>query len=259
MSKNNTYVSEFVRDGYVVIRNVVSRAVVDQIAKRTDDEYAYWKERMFPTETNSGGIFRPNWNELRAALQCIEQSGVVNDLLGETSECFATNVVLEPQKENRWPLGRMHIDRPPTTDPASQWPSFSLSVGIGIRGGNKTLSGSLGVFPGSHRACESFFRENPGKTLWECLTGYYHPTTERPVVDLPFATHSLPVEVLLEPGDIVCSHSLLSHTSMPNMTNTRRISSYFAFIHSRHSSLGNRFLRSIWDYFPQPIKECAHT
>lgn len=260
MSLSEKQLDEFVRHGYLVLRNMVPAEHVEAVRSRVLGEYV--KKLALDTQgfrkpLGLGGNYKSAHEQDWALYRAGNLSNVVRALLGDYLEDDYSQILVWGQQE-QWfdAVNGMHVDRPPRpksgeVNKSTLWPSFALSIAVAIQGGDVIDSGSLGVYPGTHLAYEAYFKANPEATFWDQSqdsagpAGY--PEIEYPEVE----------QVLVQPGDVFLMHSMLAHTSMPNMQPTTRIALYFRRSNNARRDLGHEFNRSIWAAFSNEVQETA--
>ncbi|WP_274362335.1 phytanoyl-CoA dioxygenase family protein [Paenibacillus thermotolerans] len=121
--------------------------------------------------------------------------------------------------------------------------NFTALVGILLSDQPEPNMGNFIVYPGSHRLCEQYFRENGPDILLEEET---FQTKHRPInMQLPE-----PVQITGQAGDIVISHYQMIHAGGPNTSPFIRYSCYYRVYHSEIRNNWKAPLTDLWMHWP---------
>jgi ectoine hydroxylase-related dioxygenase (phytanoyl-CoA dioxygenase family) len=119
--------------------------------------------------------------------------------------------------------------------PPGQVLSFSMLAGVLLSDVPAASSGSLIVWPGTHRLYETYFRDRGPQCLLDGM----------PPVPLPE-----PVPITGQAGDVVLCHYQLGHTAGPNTSPHVRYAVYFRLKHVDHARQRWECLTDIWREWP---------
>lgn len=97
-------------------------------------------------------------------------------------------------------------------------------------------SGNFTVWPGSHRACETYFKE----------VGHQVLSNGTPKIDFP----EPPVQVTGKAGDMIVAHHAMIHTGGPNASPDVRLAVIARPRHVNVDALGNDAYVDIWAEWP---------
>ena len=136
--------------------------------------------------------------------------------------------------------GRLHPHLDGMYTPANGVPrgrilSFSMLVGVMLSDVPAASTGTLFVWPGSHRLYETYFRQRGPRSLLDGM----------PDVSLPD-----PVPVTGRAGDVVLCHYQLGHTAGPNTSPHVRYVVYFRLKHVDHDRRRWECLTDLWREWP---------
>ncbi|WP_051343673.1 hypothetical protein [Alicyclobacillus herbarius] len=108
--------------------------------------------------------------------------------------------------------------------------NFTMLVGVYLSSVRQENAGNFTVWPGTHRIFEKYFREHGAESLLDGM----------PKVDMP-----KPLQLMVEPGDVVFAHYELAHA--PNISPNVRYAIYFRVTHREfdrnHWQATNRIVR----------------
>ncbi|GMA60393.1 phytanoyl-CoA dioxygenase family protein [Alicyclobacillus fastidiosus] len=114
--------------------------------------------------------------------------------------------------------------------------NFTMLVGVYLNSVRLENAGNLTVWPGTHHTFEEYFREHGAEALLEGM----------PKVDMPD-----PVQITVEPGDVVFAHYQLAHGTAPNISPNVRYAIYFRLTHTDFDrSQWQAPMRNIWMHYP---------
>jgi ectoine hydroxylase-related dioxygenase (phytanoyl-CoA dioxygenase family) len=108
---------------------------------------------------------------------------------------------------------------------------FTALIGIFLSDVTRPDGGNLTVWPGSHQALTSYFKEHGPETL---LQGWPPVSLEPP---RPLTGRA---------GDVVLAHYCLAHGVTPNLGPDVRYAVYFRLFHQDHEAYGLRTLTDPW-------------
>lgn len=154
--------------------------------------------------------------------------GIVNQFLGTDDE--DSNYIYTEHWPRFW-----HIDGFPDAIKQIQTgvvKNFTMLLGIYLSGTPEDYMGNFTVYPGSHHVLEKAFQEHGGAIPFlnreNPFEGIIHV---RQAVEGKLAP---PVQLHIQPGDIVLAHYQTAHTIAPNISPHVRYALYFRLHHHSH-------------------------
>lgn len=96
--------------------------------------------------------------------------------------------------------------------PRSPISNFTALVGVYLTRVNTEFAGNFTVWPGSHHLLQTYFRSRGSRALQEGM----------PQIDF-----GAPVQLFVEPGDVILCHYQVAHTAAVNLSANDRIAIYF--------------------------------
>lgn len=231
-------------DGFVKIPGLIPQAMVDEALKAINGSFG------------DNGIDPEQLTQFRSRSYCPEITGspIVTGLVSETptwslieSVLGAGNVskpkgaqiaVRFPTRHDPPPEPRPHLDgmySPHNGVPEGTIQNFTMLVGVYLSEVNRAYAGNFTVWPGTHHVYQQYFREHGAESL---LSGM-------PPVELPN-----PVQVQVNPGDVVLAHYQLAHGSAINVAPHPRYALYFRLKHKEHSNDWKARMSDIWMDWP---------
>jgi hypothetical protein len=248
----------FVENGFLVLRGLAPQAERESVLTRVlaEHEQKLAQDRQgFAVPQGTGGNYASRHDSDFSLFNASRLYDVCASLLPNPLPTTYSQVLIWKQQAALHDARKgMHIDKPPRATAPDPWPSFSLTIAIAIQGGNLPNSGSLGVYPGTHRKLEAHFKANPGATFWDyqSVDANGKAVTNYPEIGYPDVT-----QVLVEPGDVFLMHSMLAHTSMPNIKPLTRVALYFRIADASQGRLAHDYYRDIWAPYHTRLKEFA--
>lgn len=114
--------------------------------------------------------------------------------------------------------------------------NFTMLVGVYLSSVRQDNAGNLVVWPGTHHLFEEYFREHGAESLLEGM----------PKVSMPE-----PVQLKVEPGDVVLAHYQLAHGTAPNVSPNVRYAIYFRVTHAAFDRNNwQEPMQNIWMHYP---------
>jgi hypothetical protein len=121
--------------------------------------------------------------------------------------------------------------------------TFTALVGIILSNQRETGCGNFTVFPGTHRAYETYFREHGAEALFDD-PGF---ETRHRSLNVPLPK---PVQITGEPGDAIITHYQLIHAGGFNLSERIRYSCYFRVDHKARKEDWQGALTDQWRHWP---------
>jgi hypothetical protein len=205
----------FAERGYVVIPNVVSRALIDSAMRRIDGMI----EQAPPPSGHRG--FHFYWEQpssdadpLTALLQKSSAWEIATSLIAprnlETPEQIQVSLNIPVWHHQP---GGPHIDGLTPPEPSGRPGTFTLLAGIFLTDQTAKNMGNLWVWPGSHHVAAAYLRRHGADALFDIV----HPTYPM----------EAPEQVLGQAGDVLLAHYLLGHNMGGNTSALVRRVVYF--------------------------------
>jgi hypothetical protein len=110
--------------------------------------------------------------------------------------------------------------------------NFTALVGVFLTPVHTEFAGNFTVWPGSHHRLEAHFRDRGPQAMLEGMPG----------IEL-----GEPVQLLVNPGDVVLCHYQLAHTAAVNVSDNDRIAIYFRVWLKGIEQRRWQLLTNIWD------------
>jgi len=238
----------FVRHGYLVLRGVVGRELVDAALRAINNQLgqgsAAWEPDEDGKEKLAGEVGSKRSSAILNLLHASPARGIAEQLLdGQLSQQVGGQIAL------RFPLPEDKIGRPPKGN--DQWhidgmkknghmSPFQLLLGVALSSQRDDDCGNLLVWPTQHAAvAEAVQRAQAAPP------GASSPEDEwrgqRPTLPAEGAT-----QVRLEPGDVVLAHQKLPHSVGLNRSPHIRYQVYFR-LSSREYKPAKAAERGLWD------------
>lgn len=242
----------FIRDGYVVLRNMVPPELV-QAALRSVD--ASWAEGKYDYDTETPEAVPGFKDEAQAAPEIgriITDTKIIdacNDLLGQGNSNCGKRAQIAFRPTDRWrkaqgmsmtknmPKHKWHIDAGKGIYEKTATP-FTLLVAVALSPGQHfdENRGQLNVWPGSHLKLHAMICERVKKNL--ITDGGYNMFGYGPgKPDM-----GEPIRVLLRPGDVCLAHQRLGHSGGINLHRDTRKQLYFRVSHKNHDDFLDQIL-----------------
>lgn len=228
----------FYDNGYLVLPGIVPADKVSAAQKAINHSLG------------SQGLPPEKLGEYAARSYCPELQGspVISDLVNATPIWEAVQSLTAPGKLRpvrggqialRFPtptprIPSPHIDgmySPTNGVPKGTIANFTALVGILLSDLPGPDAGNFTVWPGTHRAFETYFRERGPESLLEGM-----PKTEMPT----------PVQITGRAGDAVICHYQLAHTANGNGSPHIRYASFFRLHHVDHDTVHWECMTDIW-------------
>ena len=226
---------EFAECGYLLLRGVVPRDLIDDASRSIDDLIAQQPPPMgahgpyFPRVTNVE-TFLPLL--LRSSAFALAESLVgVGRLTIPREAQVALNI---PPHLHR--PGGPHLDGVSITEPDGRPGTFTLLAGVLITDQPRPDMGNLWVWPGTHLTHAALFREQGPDGLM--ASGGY------PDIALPE-----PIQILGQAGDLLLAHYLLGHNIGGNVSSVTRRAVYFRLKLADHVAHWPTSLQEAWRDF----------
>lgn len=245
--------AQFQRDGFVVVPSLVAE---DRLSL-ADEEISRFIEEVRPTdvlEVHGPTVVRdhgvpgqhqwfPPVDRLPACDAALRDSKAIdaaNDLVapGSLRHAFDHIQVATTVAPWRHVPGGPHLDGH-TEDPPG---SFTMLVGILLTDQTDPQSGNLWVWPGSHVAHATMFRDRGSRVLLETQG---HSTMLDPPIEL-----GQPIEVRGRRGEVLLAHYLLGHNKGGNTSSTTRRTIYYRLTTEDHRSHWADALSDPWVEYP---------
>jgi ectoine hydroxylase-related dioxygenase (phytanoyl-CoA dioxygenase family) len=238
----------FVRDGYVVVRDVVSaelrapalRAINIALGSARAERIANY---VFAGHENCDPLqHAPELLDLLTespAFSLAEQLTEAGNLSADSCCQLATRFP-DPGEGSWFPTP--HVDGIPNRTNglvAGQLYPFSVLVGVFLSDVLVPESGNFVVFPGGHRVVEDYARDHPD--------GWFDDDGYGPPEGIPPLLLDRPTEIIARAGDVILTHHQLPHSVAANRSPHIRYAVYYRLVH--------REVRSDWSQF-QDLWRC---
>ncbi len=226
------------RDGYVVVRGLVPRPLVDE-ALREINHGLGTRTGSYSVETDwlSEHVSSPAAMNL---LRLSPAAALVQSLLGEVEPCSQAQIALRfPARPGDAPAPPdAHIDG---LSPDRAIERFSMLVGVLLSDAPGKSMGNLAVYPGTHLSVARRVREHGLEAARAGLIAKLR---------LP-----APVQITGKAGDAVICHHQLAHGKMKNFSHEIRSMAYFRIYHrdawrDRTETYVKRALTDPWMEWP---------
>jgi len=226
---------EFAERGYLLLRGVVPRHLIDDASRRIDALIAQQppplgtRGHYFPRVTH-GETFLPLL--LRSSAFALAESLVGAGRLTIPRQAqVALNIPPYPHRP-----GRHHLDGVSVTEPDGRPGTFTLLAGVLITDQPRPDMGNLWVWPGTHLTHAALFREQGPDGLM--ASGGY------PDIALPE-----PTQIVGQAGDLLLAHYLLGHNIGGNISSVTRRAVYFRLKRDDHVTHWRVSLQEVWRDF----------
>lgn len=114
--------------------------------------------------------------------------------------------------------------------------NFTMLVGVYLSETACENAGNFTVWPGTHRLFASYFQEHGAEALLDGM----------PKIEMP-----KPVQLMVEPGDVVLAHYQLAHGNAPNVSPNVRYALYFRLTHGDFDRENwQQPMQNIWMHWP---------
>lgn len=241
----------FVRDGYVIVPDVVSAHLRGPALRAINAALGTAGSERVANYVFSG---HEHCDPLQHAAELL-------DLLTETPAFSLAEQLTEagallpvsccqlatrfPDLGEPWSLPTPHLDGIPNRTnglPAGELYPFSVLVGVFLSDVAERQSGNFVVFPSGHGVVQEYARDH--RDGWFDDEGYGPPPMGLP----PLALEG-PTEVIARAGDVVLTHYELPHSVAPNLSPNIRYAVYYRLSHRdvRHNWSQ---LRELWRCHP---------
>lgn len=231
--------SDFARDGYVVIRGLVPSEEIDVIRSRIDREIAA-DESIGALPRYAASSFCPrlrNDPDLTAAFRHLAPAA--HRLLGVDVPATFVQIALRYPEHRTAAEHRFHIDGFPAAnngvDPGSIY-RHTLLAGIFLSTVDRDDAGGLMLWPGSHRRLATAIAALDPKRFLDD-GNLADLMTKIEAIDL-----GEPQQLHVEPGDAVLVHHLVAHAGAPNLRLQVRYALYCRLQHPDHDPADPRSL-----------------
>jgi hypothetical protein len=114
--------------------------------------------------------------------------------------------------------------------------NFTALVGVYLTRVNTEFAGNFTVWPGSHHLLEAYFRDRGPQAMQE---------------GMPRIGLGNPIQLFVEPGDVVLCHYQLAHTAVVNLSTNDRIAIYFRVWLKGIEERRWELLSDIWQELPK--------
>jgi len=249
---------EFMENGFIVVRNVVSKELTDK-AKRAINRFVSrpaTKEEIFVYRNVSyGDLDLMGSDNIRNLMYKSGVLSLIESLLGSTQPVWVGQIALrfpgfscledlmdQPEiskafnflsfvmgnnsKDSLTPLPdfekNWHIDGTPDTKftPPGMFHNFTMLVGVLLSDVDEQFSGNLTVFPGSHKVLENYFKfeKSPEESAKLDFSEIRQTCSPR---------LNKPVQIIGKRGDVILAHYQTAHTVSPNVSSDIRYCVYF--------------------------------
>jgi len=226
---------EFAERGYLVLRGVIPRNLIDDASRSIDDLLA-----QQPPPIGTTGHYFPPVPDVKTFLPLLLRSSAfaLAELLvgsGRLSIPEQAQVALNIPPYPHRPGGH-HLDGVSVTEPDGRPGTFTMLAGILITDQPNPDMGNLWVWPGTHLTHAALFREKGPDHLM--ASGGY------PAIELPE-----PVQIVGDAGDLLLAHYLLAHNIGGNISSVTRRAVYFRMKRDDHVAHWRTSLQDPWrDY-----------
>eukprot|EP00468_Gymnochlora_sp_CCMP2014_P015240 CAMPEP_0167768800 /NCGR_PEP_ID=MMETSP0110_2-20121227/16890_1 /TAXON_ID=629695 /ORGANISM="Gymnochlora sp., Strain CCMP2014" /LENGTH=451 /DNA_ID=CAMNT_0007657557 /DNA_START=118 /DNA_END=1473 /DNA_ORIENTATION=- len=234
----------FKKNGYLVIKNVVPQAVLENALRRINERVG---TMVFPTDkknaeekSDGNGKFPPEIQRSEEVLGLFLKSkawAIMNEIIGKGKfklpgqAQVALRFPLPKEAKRELPPWRWHIDGMEGDNPNF----FTMLMGVVLSAWPAPWVGNFTLFPGTHLTLNESINNVGKQTFCEA----YKKSRLRMQV--------APVQVIAEPGDIVICHPFLAHRAGPNHSCNIRYACFFRI--RRHDKASTK------DNFKDPFLE----
>jgi hypothetical protein len=227
--------SEFAERGYLLLRGVVPRNLIDDASRNIDDLLV-----QHPPPMGTRGHYFPPVPDVETFLPLLLRSSafaLAESLVGTgrltipTEAQVALNI---PPYQHR--PGGHHLDGVSVTEPDGRPGTFTLLAGILITDQPGPDMGNLWIWPGTHLDHAALFRKQGSDGLM--ASGGY------PAIALPE-----PIQIVGEAGDLLLAHYLLGHNIGGNTSSMTRRAVYFRMKRDDHVAHWRTSLQDAWRDF----------
>jgi phytanoyl-CoA hydroxylase len=211
----STLMSDYARDGFAIIRNVVDPALIQEASQHVD-----WLMRRYPS-LRPEHLHHPLMEQDAFWVRLVTDErllDIAECFLGPDVACFTAHYICKPARDGHpvyW-----HQD-------GAYWhltPMDALTVWLAVDE-TTTQNGCLQMIRGSHRA-----ELVPPERRVDTANMLYSATPQTLVDDWRHTSEV--VDVCLRPGDVSIHHPRLIHCSGPNSSNGRRCGLDIGYISS---------------------------
>lgn len=249
---------DFIRDGYLILRNVIPEEKI-KIARQHVNRAYNQKKYTLKDDQNTAPNFleevqkRPELSELPNDTPVVE---AIADLLGpgngrwgkgaqiafrlHDAKLFEKGFTLNQTMNKR----RYHVDGG-SDKYRYNGTAFSILLGIPLSWGQMKDEnrGQLNVWPGSHVTLHELIKERVTAGVVDGHNTLYGDEGAK-------ADIGEPIRVRMKPGDAVLAHQRLGHSGGWNMSDVVRKNLYMRVKHRRHDELlEEQWSGSLWTMF----------
>jgi hypothetical protein len=242
MKLNSVQLQQMHDDGYLVLKGMVPRVMVDAARQAINhhmgeygmppDELNTYRAQTYCRSITREPVLTDLFNKTPVFAVCEQLVGEGN-LLPASSAQIALRFP-RPDTEPQEPRG--HIDGQGTGTngiPRGEFArSFTMLAVVLLSDLPKPYSGNFTVWPGTHRQFETVFKEKGPASLADGIGA----------VELC----SEPVQITGEPGDVVITHHQLVHTAVANSCPDIRYAAIFRGSHKDAKEIGVAAMTDIW-------------
>jgi hypothetical protein len=232
----------FVRDGYVVVRDVVPVGLRVPALRAINAALGHVGPERVANYVFSGHENCDPLQHAPALLELLTSSPALS-LAEQLTEPGQLAPVFCCQLATRFPdfeavsFPMPHLDGIPNRTnglPGGELFPFSVLVGVFLSDATETQCGNVVVFPGGHRVVRDYGRAHPDG--WFDAEGFGPPPMGIPTLAL-----ADPIEIQARAGDVVLAHYLWPHSVSSNHSPNIRYAVYYRLVH--------REVRNGWSQF----------
>ncbi|CAN8065204.1 unnamed protein product [Agarophyton chilense] len=238
----------FVRDGYLILPQIVSLGLIQAALNHCDTAYATHQYNV-PQNASGGKVTPSFWRSVKSAAAVTNLFfesglfGVTEQLLGRCNvellngdgQIAYTMPVVDGKLgvDEKHPQNKWHIDTP-LGEYVNRGADFIAIVGVALSEGQDVDEnrGQFTVWPGSHLITHATMRE---------IIQTHEADMVIPTFKARKADVGAPRRVLVKRGDAFIAHQRVAHAPGINAWHMTRKNIYFRVRHKRHDELLNEF------------------